>query len=265
MTAQDAFGLDLQIGNGLSPEVFYSVGSLMDANPPEVTAETKDVTTHKAADRYTRVKAVLLKAGKLDAVLLVETHEELDALYDIVDGRENHNWKVPMPNFINSDGNHNEWTFNGPLTRVKPVAGGPGDVLKCEISIDISGKPSFDEAETHVMVLVDTSAGGSAQSAAIVTLPAGVTIQNVVAVVSEVFDGDTATTFEVGVSGNTDKYLDPVDVDVEALAQYDMLSGTNNDQKTAETLAGTTAIIATWTNTANASTGLVEVHVYYLY
>lgn len=146
MSAQDAFGLDLELGDGGDPvEVFASVGSLTDANPPEVTAETKDVTTHKSADRYAELKATLLRAGKLDAVILLETDAMLDTLYTTVNGLANHNWKVKLPNFESSSGNHGEWAFTGPLTRVKPVAGGPPDTLKVEISIDISGKPVYSE------------------------------------------------------------------------------------------------------------------------
>ena len=145
MTAQDVFGLDLQLGNGAGTEVFASVGSLVDGNLPEVTAETKDVTTHKSPNRYAQTKATLLKGGKVDFVLLVETDAQLDTLYTTINGLANHNWKAIEPNFVTSTGKHGEWAFNGPLTRVKPVAGGPSDVIKVEISIDISGKPTYAE------------------------------------------------------------------------------------------------------------------------
>lgn len=145
MSAQDSFGLDLQLGDGAEPEVFTSVGNITDVNPPEVTAEVKDVTTHKSTDRYKEVKATLLSASKLDAVLLLESDAQLDTLYTTVNGLANHNWKVKAPNFETSTGKHGEWSFSGPLTRVKPVGGGPADTMKVEISIDISGKPLYAE------------------------------------------------------------------------------------------------------------------------
>ena len=89
---------------------------------------------------------------------------------------------------------------------------------------------------TKVSVEVDGSAGGSAQTTAITTVPAGAILLNVTATVVESFDGDTTTTLEVGVSGNIDKYIDTVDFDPEAAVGTvkASLGGTTNDQKVAE-------------------------------
>lgn len=111
---------------------------------------------------------------------------------------------------------------------------------------------------------VDMSAGGQAQTAAIATIPAGSIILEVVAFVTESLDGDATKEIEVGVTGNTDKYIDPDDMGTDADDYMSMAGGTNNDQKVPEYLASETDIIATWTNHDNASAGEVTVKVIYI-
>jgi len=112
---------------------------------------------------------------------------------------------------------------------------------------------------------VDTSGGGTASTTAIATVPADSILIDVTAIVTATFDGDSTTTFEVGITGNTDKYVDPSDLDASAVnSQQSMIGGTNNDQKNPEYLAASTPIIATWTNTASASAGSATVRVVYI-
>ena len=112
-------------------------------------------------------------------------------------------------------------------------------------------------------VTVDCSEGGTAETEDIVTLPAGTVILELTTYCSEAFDGDTTKSFEVGIEGNTDKYIDPVDCPVTLDGVMSMMAGTNNDQKVPEVLAAETAIIATWTNTAEMTKGTVVVKVIY--
>jgi hypothetical protein len=113
---------------------------------------------------------------------------------------------------------------------------------------------------------VDSSAGGTAQSANCTLVPADSLLLNVQAVVATAMDGDTTKTFEVGVSGNTDAYIDPSDFDPSAAANTDasMIGGTNNDEKAPQYLAAATQLVATWTNTASATAGSTKVIVTYI-
>lgn len=120
------------------------------------------------------------------------------------------------------------------------------------------------DSKKTVRVTVDASAGGTGETTSIVTLPAGSIIHEVVAHAEVAFDGDTTTTLEVGVDGNADKYIDQAEFDPSTLNDWQaMTGGGSNDQGTAEYLTAATEIIATWTNTANASAGTVEVLVTY--
>lgn len=114
-------------------------------------------------------------------------------------------------------------------------------------------------------VEIDCSAGGTAQTTAVGTVPAGSVIFGVVATVVEPFNGNATETFEVGVAGNTDKYIDPVDFDADGAVGTTVFSatGTNNDQKVLEYATAAIPIIATWTNTAAATDGIVRVQVLY--
>lgn len=113
---------------------------------------------------------------------------------------------------------------------------------------------------------VDASAGGTAQTTNVTLVPAGAVILNVEAKVVTPFDGDTTTTLEVGVSGNDDAYIDTSDFDPSAAADTvaGSASGTNNDIKYAQYVGAATQLVATWTNTANATAGSVSVTVQYM-
>ncbi len=115
-------------------------------------------------------------------------------------------------------------------------------------------------------VVVDASAGGVAQTTNLTLVPAGSILLNVTAVVTEAFDGDATQTFEIGVSGNADAYIDAVDFDpAGAVNTYaSSLNGTTNDIVAPQWLPTATQLIATWTNTASATKGIVTVYTTYV-
>lgn len=117
-----------------------------------------------------------------------------------------------------------------------------------------------------VTTVVDVSAGGSAQTTAIATIPALSVVTEVHLRVTEDFDGDTTQDLAVGVSGTPAKYLASADFETGA---DDIDSG---DEAFASALGSPTvpvslvsgeAIIATWTNDGSASAGSVRVSVTY--
>ena len=125
------------------------------------------------------------------------------------------------------------------------------------------GWPTVDGVKVYIEE-VDCSGGGTAETEALCTLAADSMILEIATLCTEAFDGDTTKTFEVGVSGNTDKYIDPVDCPVTLNGTMSMVGGTNNDQQSAEAVGASTALIATWTNTASATAGKMKVFVIYI-
>ena len=113
---------------------------------------------------------------------------------------------------------------------------------------------------------VDASAQGTGQTTAIHTVPAHCLILAVIAKVTESFDGDTTTTFEVGITANPDQFIDTADFEPETLG----LTVSNVESTTADvngmstTGTGTLAIEALWTNTGNGVAGKVDVTVVYI-
>lgn len=125
--------------------------------------------------------------------------------------------------------------------------------------------PSTRGSVVVAEVVVDASAGGTATETAIITVPANSILLDVIAYATVAFDGDTTQTLEVGLTGNIDKYIDTTDFDPASVdTQASSNGGTTNDQKTSEWLKAATAIVATWTNTANMTVGSTTVYVIYV-
>lgn len=132
--AIDSFGAILKMNT-------VDVGELTDINPPEITAETKDVTTHQSTARYGQLKATLLRPGQVDFKLLVTSKAKLDALVTAVNSLASQAWTLDLLKFETTAGNHEQWQFSGPLTRLRSIVGGPAGVIEVEGSIAVTGKP----------------------------------------------------------------------------------------------------------------------------
>ena len=105
---------------------------------------------------------------------------------------------------------------------------------------------------------------GTAKTGAIFTVPAGSVILDVCTICTEAFNGGTTKNFAVGVTGNNDKYIDPVDCPVTLAGVMDIFGGTNQDQKTYEVCAAAVPIIYLYTNSATATAGKMKVKIIYV-
>ena len=112
---------------------------------------------------------------------------------------------------------------------------------------------------------IDASTNATAGTVTCTLIPADSILLNVVAYVTTTFNGDTTQTIEVGIVGNTDKYIDPSDLDPAAApGQMDIQAGTNQDQKGQEYCVAATQLICTYTNTTSATAGAASVYVEYI-
>jgi hypothetical protein len=116
---------------------------------------------------------------------------------------------------------------------------------------------------SRVATTVDASAGGTAQTTAIATVPANSLVLGVLATVVTPFNGATTTTLEVGVTANPDQFIDTVDFDPSAAAGTDAgsIGGVTNDDKVAIFTDAAISVEALWTNTTGATAGDVLVTV----
>ncbi len=118
---------------------------------------------------------------------------------------------------------------------------------------------------TVVKTRVTVGTNDVAVETAIATVPINAIILAVMADVVTAFDGATTQTFEVGLTGNIDKYIDTADFLPEtATESITNAESTTADQNTIEATGDSTmAIVSTHTNNAG-TVGAVDVTVVYL-
>lgn len=135
-----AFGTLLKRGDGGAPETFTTVAEVQSLNGPEVTADTKDVTTHSsgAATPWEEVLPTLLRSGEVSMTLgfLPGTAGHKALLTDIT-GRVKRNWQMIFP-----DAGSTTWPFSAYVTKVGPQAEVDG-VLQADVTIKLTGAITF--------------------------------------------------------------------------------------------------------------------------
>ncbi len=152
-----------------------------------------------------------------------------------------------------------------------PIGGAPQQATIADLAVTDGtlGVTDVDPLAGILKVVtteVDASGQGSAQTTAITTVPIHSVILSVFARVTEAFDGDTTTTFEVGTTANPDMFIDTADFEPETLGlTLDNVGSTTADVNGISTTGTSTlAIEALWTNTGSGSAGKVEVTVVYV-
>lgn len=179
--------------------------------------------------------------------------------------RQVYRLEVGESNYYTDSGTSERFVLGDKVRRavlnLQSLAGGETDLSNAEKQNFVGGYQRR-EMQTE-RVVVDCSAGGTAQETTLLTLPANTIIHEVIAKCTAAFNGTGDKTFEVGVSGSADKYIDTVDFDPSSLNDTQgMTWGGSNGQGTSEVLAAETALIATWTNAdGTPSAGEVEVFV----
>lgn len=159
-----------------------------------------------------------------------------------------------------------ELTIGGPFL-VDNISYNTGG-LPINLSMDQFGKLTQDGIAVTEKIGVDMSATSASTTVSLITIPIDSVLLDVSVVIEISADG-TAQTFEVGVDGNTDAYIDPSDFNPGgSVGDYmSIAGGTNQDVKGPQPLIGdatSRTLIATWTNTVDATAGQVSVFITYL-
>lgn len=149
-------------------------------------------------------------------------------------------------------------TFDGSNRKIAFPTAGTFDVPEGAISKADIGKGVIKT----VTEVIDASGGDGDQD--IVTVPENSVITDVHVLVTQGFDGDAAQTINIGIEGNTNKYLATADIQTGSnnIAENDEAFASTEDKAPASEASGET-VKATWTNSGNEGEGIFRVSVSY--
>ncbi|MEU0761580.1 phage tail tube protein [Streptomyces microflavus] len=133
MAGLDAFGTQLQRGDGAGPEVFTAIANVTDITPPAIERETLDVTTHGSPDQWREHIGGLKDGGEVSIDINYDPRIH-DVLVDDLDDPNPRSYKVLWP------GTLGDWSFKAILKGFEPEAP-HDDKLAASLTFKVSGKP----------------------------------------------------------------------------------------------------------------------------
>ncbi|MFJ2209325.1 phage tail tube protein [Streptomyces microflavus] len=133
MAGLDAFGTQLQRGDGAGPEVFTAIANVTDITPPAIERETLDVTTHGSPDQWREHIGGLKDGGEVSIDINYDPRIH-DVLVDDLDDPNPRSYKVVWP------GTLGDWAFKAILKGFEPEAP-HDDKLAASLTFKVSGKP----------------------------------------------------------------------------------------------------------------------------
>lgn len=133
MAGLDAFGTQLQRGDGGSPESFTAIANATNITPPALERETMDVTTHGSPDQWREYLGGLKDGGEVSVDINYDPRQH-DVLVADMDDPNPRNYKVVWPSTLGS------WSFTAILKGFEPEAP-HDDKLAASLTFQVSGKP----------------------------------------------------------------------------------------------------------------------------
>lgn len=137
MAGMDGFGVQLKRGDGATPtEVFTAIADLTSLNPPGMSRETIDVTSHDSVDAWMEFLGGLKDGGEVSADINYQpaVHDVLVADFEDAAPR---NYQVVFP-----DTAATTWQFAAILTGFEPEV--PyDDKATASLTWKVSGKPDL--------------------------------------------------------------------------------------------------------------------------
>ena len=133
MAGLDAFGTQLQRGDGGAPETFTAIANVTDITPPGLERETYDVTAHDSEDAWREFIGGLKDGGEVEIELNYDPREHDTLVGDFSDPAPR-NYKVVWPGTLGN------WAFKALITNFEPEAP-HDDKLAASATFKVSGKP----------------------------------------------------------------------------------------------------------------------------
>lgn len=136
MAGMDGFGVQLQRGDGEETEQFTAIADVTSLNPPGMTRETIDVTSHDSADAWMEFLGGLKDPGEVSAEINYQPTEHDSLVADFEDAAPR-NYKIVFP-----DSGGTTWTFAALLTGFEPEV--PyDDKATASLTFKVTGKPTL--------------------------------------------------------------------------------------------------------------------------
>jgi hypothetical protein len=133
----DAFGTQLQVGDGATPEAFMSIANVTNIVPPSIKRDAQDRTAHDTPDGWKVFAPAKLKdLGEFSIDINYDPMAH-DALTDQFSDELVRSWRVVFPTTPPT-----MWAFAGFSTGFEAKA--PiGDKLAASVKFKASGKPTI--------------------------------------------------------------------------------------------------------------------------
>ncbi|MEH0567811.1 phage tail tube protein [Streptomyces scabiei] len=134
MAGLDAFGTQLQRGDGATPEVFTPIANVTDITPPGIERETYDVTAHDSEDAWRSSSAAEGRWRGRARPQLRPPRTRFAARR--LRRRGARSYKVVWPGTLGN------WAFKAIITNFEPEAP-HDDKLAASVTYKVSGKPTI--------------------------------------------------------------------------------------------------------------------------
>ncbi len=119
--AISAFGTQLQIGDGGSPEAFTTIAEVVSFSGPGLALDTEDVTNHQSPGGWEESIGTILRSGEItleiNYVPTSPTHDAATGLLAKMAARSVDNYKMIFP-----DTGSTTWSFAALVTGFEPDA-----------------------------------------------------------------------------------------------------------------------------------------------
>ncbi|RMB81278.1 phage tail tube protein [Streptomyces shenzhenensis] len=136
MAGMDGFGVQLKRGDGQSPEVFTKIADVTSLNPPGISRETLDVTSHDSVNAWMEFLGGLKDPGEVSADVNYQPSKHDLLVADFEDDAPR-NYQIVFP-----DEDATTWAFPAILTGFEPEA--PyDDKATASLTWKVSGKPTI--------------------------------------------------------------------------------------------------------------------------
>ncbi|MEU3161409.1 phage tail tube protein [Streptomyces griseoincarnatus] len=136
MAGMDGFGVQLKRGDGAEPEVFTKIADVTSLNPPNISRETLDVTSHDSPNGWMQFLGSLKDPGEVSADVNYQPSEH-DLLVSDFEDATPRNYQIVFP-----DADVTTWEFPAILTAFEPET--PyDDKATASLTWKVSGKPTI--------------------------------------------------------------------------------------------------------------------------